>query len=112
MKHIVTKVITSNIPVEIKNELFEVGRKNDLGKFTRLITLYRIRDKAVHEANEIFRQGKEYKEPVDVTSKEALKAIMSRAWEISRMAQGMWGGKVKDFFTESLKIAWAEVKYA
>lgn len=39
-----------------------------------------------------------------------MRNIMKRAWEIAREGQKNFGGKVKEYFAESLKIAWAEVK--
>lgn len=36
--------------------------------------------------------------------------IMKRAWEIAREAAVKFSGKVKEFFRESLKSAWAEAK--
>lgn len=101
--------ITNN---KIRDSFFNAGRTNDLEEFSRFITLYRIQGHAVREANDIFNEGKNYKEPVDLTSKEALSAIMSRAWEIARLSVEMWGGKVKEFFKESLRLAWLEVKFS
>ena len=39
-----------------------------------------------------------------------MKKVMVRAWEIARAAVVKFGGKVKEFFAEALKMAWAEVK--
>lgn len=39
-----------------------------------------------------------------------MKNVMKRAWEIARNAVAKFGGKVKEYFTQSLKLAWAEVK--
>ena len=36
------------------------------------------------------------------------KSVMTRAWEIAREAVKKFGGKVKEFFAMSLKLAWAE----
>lgn len=36
--------------------------------------------------------------------------VMNRAWEIAREAVVNFGGKVRDFFAESLRLAWKEVK--
>lgn len=36
--------------------------------------------------------------------------IMTRAWEIAREGQKQFGGKVVEYFAESLKMAWAEAK--
>jgi hypothetical protein len=33
---------------------------------------------------------------------------MTRAWEIARAAVAKFGGKIREFFAESLKSAWAE----
>lgn len=38
------------------------------------------------------------------------KQIMKRAWEIARSGQKQFGGKVREFFSEALKIAWAEAR--
>lgn len=38
------------------------------------------------------------------------KEIMSKAWEIAREGQKVFGGKVSEYFAESLKMAWAQVK--
>lgn len=38
------------------------------------------------------------------------KEIMSRAWEIAREGQKSFGGKVTEYFAESLKMAWAQAK--
>src|SRR5690625_777551 len=38
--------------------------------------------------------------------------IMRRAWEIAREGQGMFGGKVSEYLSEALKMAWAEQKSA
>lgn len=38
------------------------------------------------------------------------KQVMVRAWEIARKGQKKFGGKVKEYFAEALKIAWVEVK--
>ena len=39
-----------------------------------------------------------------------LKNIMTRAWEIAKKAVVNFGGKVKEYLSEALKMAWAEVK--
>lgn len=36
--------------------------------------------------------------------------VMTRAWEIAREGQEKFGGKVSEYLSEALKIAWAEVK--
>lgn len=36
--------------------------------------------------------------------------LMKRAWEIARQGQAQFGGKVRSYFAEALKMAWAEVK--
>ena len=38
--------------------------------------------------------------------------IMKRAWEIAREGQRKFGGKVGEYFSISLKLAWKEVKSA
>jgi len=38
------------------------------------------------------------------------KQIMKRAWEIAREGQRKFGGKVSEYFTISLKLAWKEVR--
>ncbi|MGE7225798.1 hypothetical protein ACQKLN_31310 [Paenibacillus glucanolyticus] len=35
---------------------------------------------------------------------------MSKAWEIAREGQVKFGGKVKEYFVEALKLAWAIIK--
>ncbi|MBU5341323.1 hypothetical protein [Caldifermentibacillus hisashii] len=35
-----------------------------------------------------------------------LKMIMSNAWDIARRGQKKYGGKVKDYFAEALRISW------
>lgn len=35
---------------------------------------------------------------------------MKRAWEIAREGFNKFGGKVKEYFAEALKMAWAEAK--
>lgn len=39
-----------------------------------------------------------------------LKQILKTAWEISYVAVEKFGGKVKEFFSESLKMAWEQAK--
>ena len=39
-----------------------------------------------------------------------MKKVMIRAWEIARAAVVKFGGSVKSFFSQSLKMAWAEIK--
>ncbi|GEM_PF-5724303 len=39
-----------------------------------------------------------------------MKKIMERAWEICKMAVILYGGKAKQYFAESLRMAWAEIK--
>ncbi len=39
-----------------------------------------------------------------------MRNVMVRAWEIARAAVKKFGGKVKAFFAEALRIAWAEYK--
>ena len=41
-----------------------------------------------------------------------MKKVMVRAWSIAKEAVVKFGGKVKEFFAEALKMAWAEVKEA
>jgi hypothetical protein len=41
-------------------------------------------------------------------AKKSPKAVMIRAWQIARAAAAKFGGKVREFFSESLKQAWAE----
>jgi lysozyme family protein len=36
--------------------------------------------------------------------------VMKRAWEIAKEGQRKFGGKVKEYFAQALRIAWAEVK--
>ena len=36
--------------------------------------------------------------------------VMSRAWEIARRAVAEFGGRVREFFSESLRQAWMEFK--
>ncbi len=38
------------------------------------------------------------------------KEIMSNAWEIAREGQKDFGGKVRDYFAQALKMAWAQAK--
>ena len=38
-----------------------------------------------------------------------LQKVMTRAWEIAREAVDNFGGKVKEYFSEALKMAWVEV---
>ncbi|MGC4375943.1 hypothetical protein WD019_03225 [Fictibacillus sp. Mic-4] len=38
--------------------------------------------------------------------------VMKRAWEIARKGVERFGGKVKEYFAEALRMAWAEVKKA
>jgi hypothetical protein len=37
-------------------------------------------------------------------------SVMKRAWEIAKAAVISFGGKVKDYFAQSLKAAWQEAK--
>ncbi|USG65143.1 hypothetical protein NDK47_23970 [Brevibacillus ruminantium] len=39
-----------------------------------------------------------------------MKNVMTRAWEIAKLAANKFGGKVKEFFAQSLRLAWYEVK--
>jgi hypothetical protein len=39
-----------------------------------------------------------------------MKQIMKRAWEIAKKGQKRFGGKVKEYFAASLKLAWKEAK--
>ena len=39
-----------------------------------------------------------------------LKNVMRRAWEIARKGQENYGGKVSEYLSKALKIAWAEIK--
>ncbi len=39
-----------------------------------------------------------------------MKKVMVRAWEIAKEAVKKFGGKVKEFFSQALKMAWAEIK--
>ncbi len=36
--------------------------------------------------------------------------VMKRAWEIAKEGQSKFGGKVSEYLSESMKIAWAESK--
>lgn len=38
------------------------------------------------------------------------KQIMTKAWEIAREGQKAFGGKVREYFAEALKMAWAQAK--
>ena len=38
------------------------------------------------------------------------KEIMKKAWEIAREGQKAFGGKVSEYFAESLKMAWDQAK--
>ena len=38
------------------------------------------------------------------------KEIMVNAWEIAREGQKEFGGKVRDYFAQALKMAWAQAK--
>lgn len=37
--------------------------------------------------------------------------VMKRAWEIAKEGQEKFGGKVSEYFAESLKIAWGEKRW-
>lgn len=39
-----------------------------------------------------------------------MKNVMTRAWGIAKEAVVKFGGKVKEYFAEALKMAWAEIK--
>lgn len=39
-----------------------------------------------------------------------MKHVMTKAWEIAREGQRKFGGKVKEYFAEALRIAWRIVK--
>lgn len=39
-----------------------------------------------------------------------MKNVMTRAWEIAKKGQKRFGGKVKEYFTHALVIAWTEYK--
>lgn len=39
-----------------------------------------------------------------------MKEIMTRAWEIAKKGQVKFGGKVSEYLSEALKMAWAESK--
>ena len=39
-----------------------------------------------------------------------MKNVMKNAWEIARNAVKKFGGNVKEYFAESLKLAWAAFK--
>ena len=39
-----------------------------------------------------------------------MKNIMKRAWEIAREGQAKFGGKVSEYLSEALKMAWKEAK--
>ena len=39
-----------------------------------------------------------------------MKNVMVRAWEIAKAAVVKFGGKVKEYFSQALTMAWAEVK--
>lgn len=39
-----------------------------------------------------------------------MKNVMTRAWEIAKEGQRKFGGKVKEYFAQALRIAWAEIK--
>jgi len=39
-----------------------------------------------------------------------MKKIMVRAWEIARQGQAKFGGKVKEYLAQALKMAWAETR--
>ncbi|MBO0961430.1 hypothetical protein J1P26_17125 [Neobacillus sp. MM2021_6] len=38
--------------------------------------------------------------------------VMKKAWEIAREGQKKFGGKVKEYFSQALKMAWSIVKNA
>ena len=52
----------------------------------------------------------EIKKAVDKVFKISRSKIMKRAWQIAREGVSKFGGKVKEYFAMSLKIAWAEAK--
>ncbi|ARK23559.1 hypothetical protein SporoP37_01850 [Sporosarcina sp. P37] len=39
-----------------------------------------------------------------------MKNVMNKAWQIARKGQKQFGGKVKEYFAEALKLAWAIYK--
>lgn len=39
-----------------------------------------------------------------------MKNVMTQAWVIAKEAVNKFGGKVKEYFAEALKMAWAQVK--
>lgn len=41
-----------------------------------------------------------------------MKNVMVRAWEIAKDGQNKFGGKVSEYLSVALKMAWAEVKKA
>lgn len=50
---------------------------------------------------------KEKAQAMSAPAKKDKKAIMARAWEMARQAVKTFGGKVRDYFSASLKLAWA-----
>lgn len=42
--------------------------------------------------------------------KRSKSEIMKRAWQIAREGQKKFGGKVREYISESMKMAWAEAK--
>lgn len=41
-----------------------------------------------------------------------MRNVMTRAWEIARKGQENFGGGIKQYFAEALRMAWAETKTA
>lgn len=39
-----------------------------------------------------------------------MKNVMTKAWKIAREGAARFGGKVKEYFAEALKMAWAQAK--
>lgn len=39
-----------------------------------------------------------------------MRNVMTRAWEIAKEGQNKFGGKVSEYLSEALKMAWAETK--
>lgn len=59
-------------------------------------------------AKEILREIEFRASEIAKPAKKSPKTVMTSAWEIARAAVAKFGGKIREYFAESLKLAWAE----
>ena len=86
----------------------ESAKKIIAGDFSKAGFFLKVGENSKDQRKEVIRRAKQHLGIKDAPKTKS--EIMRRAWEIARNAVKIFGGKVREYLSESMKLAWAEAK--